>query len=174
MKELTDAMLSQDMGEFNAIAVIFPLIILILTLLIITKSYITKKNKAKDNSGSIQKEYKGYGYKMAIILILIIIAFLLFSIGNLFKNGENSNWYLTDEEVIEKREKTQVSDPGTRRTSYYIITKGDDEVLVTKDVYDRLNKGDKIYVLRRENGSSKKIYQKEEYTYTGNRLKENN
>ena len=43
MQELTDTMLSQDMGDAGGVAIFFPLIVLLIVLLILVWGYIAKK-----------------------------------------------------------------------------------------------------------------------------------
>ena len=172
MKELTDAMLSQDMGENGIIVIALLVIILLVILLIIIRNYFAKKQAIKNSEEFSKKEYKGYGYKISIIVIILLIGIIFANIENFVKLGEHSNWYLTYEPVLKKREKMGTSDPGTRKTYYYVVVKEEEEVLVTEEEYRNLDEGDVVYVLRYEDGSATRIYSADEYEYTGSRLRE--
>ena len=63
MKELTDTMLSQDMGENGIVAIVFAIIILLFVLLIIIRNYFAKKHTIKNTEKVAKKEYKGYGWE---------------------------------------------------------------------------------------------------------------
>lgn len=162
MKELTDTMLSQDMGSFNLVGIVFIVIILLLALLIIIRIYWTKKKG--DNT------YKGYGYKIGFVIIIGFLIFIFVNVGNIYKNGVNSNWYLTYGVVSRKTEEFSAGDPGTTKTYYYVLIDGD-KVSVTKDIYEKVQEGDRVYVLKDENNGSKQIYLLDEYNYVGDRLK---
>lgn len=172
MKELTDAMLSQDMVENGVIVIVLPVIILLLALLIIIRNYFAKKQAIKNSEEVAKKEYKGYGYKISIIVIILVIGIIFLNIGNFVELGKNNNWYLTYEPVLKKCEEMGTSDSGTRKTSYYVVVEEEEEVLVTKEEYRNLNEGDFVYVLRYEDGSATRIYPADEYKYTGSMLRE--
>ena len=173
MKELTDSVLSQDMGEANITAIVFLLILLLLILLIIIRVYSAKKGGTKHNPNASKKLFKGYGYKTAITIIIIMIVALVLNIIGIFKQGQNADWYVTYGTIINKYEKMTTSDPGARKTYYYVTVQDNDRVLVTKNEYDKLKEGDEVYILRHKNGSAEEIYLTKEYKYTGTRLKEN-
>ena len=172
MKELTDAMLSQDMGENGVMVIVLLVIILSLALLIIIRNYFAKKQAIKNSEEVAKKEYKGYGYKISIIVIILLMGIIFANIGNSVKLGKSGNWYLTYEPILSKREKIGTSDPGTRKTSYYVVVEEDEDVFVTKEEYRNLDEGDLVYVLRYENGSATRIYSADEYEYTGSRLRQ--
>ncbi len=172
MKELTDAMLSQDMGENRIIVIIFLIIILLLAFFIIIRNYFAKKQLIENSEEFVKKEYKGYGYKISIIVIILLIGIVFANIGNSVKLKDSGNWYLTYESILSKREKMGTSDPGTRKTSYYVVVEDDEGVFVTKEEYRNLDEGDFVYVLRYEDGSATRIYSADEYEYTGSRLRE--
>ena len=82
MKELTDTMLSQDMGENAIVAIVFAIIILLFVLLIIIRNYFAKKHTIKNSEKVAKKEYKGYGYKISIIVIILLLGIIFLNIGN--------------------------------------------------------------------------------------------
>ena len=171
MKELTDAMLSQDMVENGVIVIVLPVIILLLALLIIIRNYFAKKHTIKNSEKVAKKEYKGYGYKISIIVIILLLGIIFLNIGNFLELGKNNNWYLTYETILSKHTEISTGDPGTRKTSYYVVVEKDDEVFVTEKEYKNLKEGDFVYVLRYEDGSATRIYSADEYKYTGSKLK---
>ena len=171
MKELTDTMLSQDMGENAIVAIVFAIIILLFVLLIIIRNYFAKKHTIKNSEKVAKNEYKGYGYKISIIVIILLLGIIFLNIGNFLELGKNNNWYLTYETILSKHTEISTGDPGTRKTSYYVVVEKDDEVFVTEKEYKNLKEGDFVYVLRYEDGSATRIYSADEYKYTGSKLK---
>lgn len=173
MQELTDVMLSQDMGDARVIAIFFPLIILLIALVILIWIYIVRKKGSKENKDeAIKKEFKGYGYIISIVIIIGIIIAIILNIRNVYESGLNSNWYLTEDEVIDKYKDVDYNSSGRTKTYYYVEVEDGENVHITESEYEKLNEGDKVYVLRYENGSAYDIYSCKEYEYIGERLKE--
>ena len=125
MQELADTMLSQDMGSFHLAGIVFVIIILLLSLLIITRVYLAKK---KENS-----HYKGYGYKISFVVLLLLFLMIVVNIGHIYRKGVDSDWYLTYGIASKKIEDFSTSDPGTRKTYYYVIVDSD-KIKVTKNI----------------------------------------
>ncbi len=170
MKELTDTILMQSMGQIHALAIIFPVILLLLALVIIIIQYTSKKKSAKNNQNEVTRNFKGYGYIIAMVIIVLLIGGLFFSVFNLSKTGKDSDWYVTIDSITRKYETKEVNDPGTRTTYYYVEVNGSDDVHVTKYDYDSLEENESVYVLRREDGTAEKVYSVNDYQYTGERL----
>ena len=82
MKELTDTILMQSMGQIHALAIIFPVILLLLALVIIIIQYTSKKKSAKNNQNEVTRNFKGYGYIIAMVIIVLLIGGLFFSVFN--------------------------------------------------------------------------------------------
>ena len=173
MQELTDTMLSQDMGDARVIAIFFPLIVLLIALVILVWIYIVRKKDSKRNKNeAIKKEFKGYGYIISIVIIIGIVIAIILNIKNVYESGLNSNWYLTEDEVIDKYKDVDYNSSGRTKTYYYVEVKDGEEVHITKSEYEKLSEGDKVYVLRYEDGSVYDIYSCKEYQYNGERLRE--
>lgn len=47
-----------------------------------------------------------------------------------------------------------------------------DKIKVTKNIYDKVQEGDKVYVLKDDTDDARQIYLLDEYRYVGDRLKE--
>ena len=173
MQELTDTMLSQDMGDARVIAIFFPLIVFVITLLILVFIYFSKKKVSKENKeDTIKKEFKGYGYIISIIIIIVIVIAIILNIRNVYESGLNSNWYLTKDLIVDKYKDVDYNSSGRTKTYYYVEVEDGEEVHITESEYEKLSEGDEVYVLRYENGSAYDIYSTKECQYNGERLKE--
>lgn len=175
MQELTDTILSQDMGDAGVIAIFFPLIVLLIVLLILVWVYIAKKKTSKENKDeAIKKEFKGYGYIIFIIIIAVAVIAIILNIRNVYENGLNSNWYLTKDSIVDKYKEVDYNSSGRTKTYYYVKVEDGEKVHITESEYDNLNEGDNVYVLRYEDSSAYDIYSCKEYQYNGERLREYN
>lgn len=175
MQELTDTMLSQDMGDAGVIAIFFILIVLVITLVILIFIYTSKKKASKEKKDeNIEKEFKGYGYIISIVIIIgiVIVIAIILNIRNVYESGLNSNWYLTEDEVIDKYKDVDYNSSGRTKTYYYVEVEDGEKVHITKSEYEKLSEGDEVYVLRYEDGSAYDVYSTKEYQYNGERLKE--
>lgn len=173
MQELTDTMLSQDMGDAGVIAIFFILIVLVITLVILIFIYTSKKKASKEKKDeNIEKEFKGYGYIISIVIIIGIVIAIILNIRNVYESGLNSNWYLTEDEVIDKYKDVDYNSSGRTKTYYYVEVEDGEKVHITKSEYEKLSEGDEVYVLRYEDGSAYDVYSTKEYQYNGERLKE--
>ncbi len=173
MQELTDTILSQDMGDAGVIAIFFILIVLVITLVILIFIYTSKKKASKEKKDeNIEKEFKGYGYIISIVIIIGIVIAIILNIRNVYESGLNSNWYLTEDEVIDKYKDVDYNSSGRTKTYYYVEVEDGEKVHITKSEYEKLSEGDEVYVLRYEDGSAYDVYSTKEYQYNGERLKE--
>ena len=161
MQELTDAYL-------NSAGIMFFIIVLLFVLIIMIRNFSVKKKKLKAQGNTT---YKGYGYIIGIIVIILISIFLIFNIGNASVKGKNSDWYLTTDSVNNKYSKRDVGAAGVKKTLYYIEVT-DEEVQITRDNYDKLGVGDSVYVLRNDDGRALEIYLTSDYYYSGSRMRD--
>ena len=163
MQELTDAMLANEMGSSMAIIIILPIILFVIIFLVLIRCFLLKKKE-------MTKKKKIF-YMISMIITASFLIFCILNTDNLYERGKNSNWYLTDNTIIDKYKDYDYTE-GQNRTYYYVLTDDKEEFHVTKGEYERFQIGDNMYVLRYSDGSGNNIYSMEEYIYKGNRLKE--
>ena len=156
MQELTDAMISSDVGSFNMALLVFPLILAIIFLAVVIRLYMSTKKKP---------------YIYAIIITIVVMVSLFIVMPILFDKGKDSDWYLVIDKIENKYTTTSVSDPGSTKTSY-LVTVLNDDVFVSKDEYANVDIGEEIYVLMNAYDDPIDIYLMSEYEYMGDRLYE--
>lgn len=94
MQELTDAMLANEMGSSMAIIIILPIILFVIIFLVLIRCFLLKKKE-------MTKKKKIF-YMISMIITVSFIVFCILNTDNLYERGKNSNWYLTDNTIIDK------------------------------------------------------------------------
>ena len=84
MQELTDAMISSDVGSFNMALLVFPLILAIIFLAVVIRLYMSTKKKP---------------YIYAIIITIVVMVSLFIVMPILFDKGKDSDWYLVIDKI---------------------------------------------------------------------------
>lgn len=168
MQELTDAYLAQNIGSINTAGIMFFIIVLLFVLIIMIRNFSVKRKKLKLQGNNT---YKGYGYIIGIIFVILISIFLIFNIGNVSTKGKNSDWYLTTDTVENKYTERDAGAAGVKKTLYYVEVTNE-EVQISRDNYDKLNIGNSVYVLRSDDGRALEIYLTSDYYYSGSRMRD--
>ena len=131
--------------------------------MIFFKIYLTKEKSFTNNSANFLK------YLFPMTIILFVFAFFMISNVSLFE--KEKNWYIINLPITNKYETINSSRSGTRKTIYYVTTNENINISVTKDLYDKLEIGENVYVLKDNENNSLKIYSQKEYIYKGTRIK---
>ena len=163
MNELTDSMIIQDSLQRDVGVSIFGLIFLII-ILIIGIYIITKSRKGKDS-----KKTKIYIIIITVIILIMMIIPIL-KLTNIDIYGKNINLIIS--KIDKKYTEHGTSDPGTRKTYYYVEIKGykDKEINIAKEKYDEINEGEEVYVVLYNEDEPISIYEVDKYEYVGNRF----
>ncbi len=132
--------------------------------MIFFKIYLTKEKSFTNNSANFLK------YLFPMTIILFVFAFFMISNVSLFE--KEKNWYIINLPITNKYETINSSGSGTRKTIYYVTTNENINISVTKDLYDKLEIGENVYVLKDNENNSLKIYSQKEYIYKGTRIKQ--
>lgn len=134
--------------------------------MIFFKIYLTKEKSFTNNSANFLK------YLFPMTIILFVFAFFMISNVSLFE--KEKNWYIINLPITNKYETINSSGSGTRKTIYYVTINENINISVTKDLYDKLEIGENVYVLKDNENNSLKIYSQKEYIYKGTRIKQKN
>ena len=171
MEVLTDEMIAKLIqGNVHMMLWIFiaSAVVLLLFMVSLMKGIVEFKKDKRENKKSFFSQERGLLITIAVTGT-ICLALCLATFGT-YKSADN--WHLEYATVSDKEIEVDDGTEAAKHTYYNVhINEYPQTVKVSKDAYDTIETGERVYVLVSDGDHADEIWETDRYSYTGNRLK---